>query len=106
MPGGPTLRPQLLAAAAIVGHFSGGQCLVICLLIHIGEHEYLAGLVILHNAGHHAVRILFQLRPLDLRLEIVHPESGLAEAGLHLHDIGLRIIEQRSTDTACIFALQ
>src|SRR5712692_1066938 len=55
MAGGLTLDPELLAAAAEEGYVAGTQSLLVSLLVHIPEHQHLAGVPVLHDDGHQTV---------------------------------------------------
>ena len=63
MAGGKSFGPQLVSAAAPVGHFSQFQSGKIGLFIHIGKHQNLVCLVILDNDRNHAVTVQLEIRP-------------------------------------------
>ena len=62
VPRGLALHPVLAAAARPVGRPAGGEGAVQRLVVHPGEHEHLAGVVLLHHGGHQARGVAAQQR--------------------------------------------
>ena len=61
---GLSLNPELLAASAVICHFSGMYGSLIGLFVHIGLHKDRICLIVLYDNGQQAVGILFEILPL------------------------------------------
>ena len=66
---GLALYPELISAPAKVCHLTCSKRIIICLLIHIGQHKNLICSVILNDNRNHSVRILFKLFPGKCRFQ-------------------------------------
>ncbi len=75
MPTGSSLHPKLIAAPAPIGHLADADRVVEGLLVHVGKHQYVLGLIILYDDRYKIVGTFFQIAPFDLALKMSYYDA-------------------------------